>query len=462
MPVQQATHASPSGNLWNAIAFWNNFFGPAAQERKAEEQRAAERHKWASAEAERAATREPFAIKSAQQAQESGALALTEAQRREAQGEAERSGLSALTALVLPGTLERPFTPANLPAYHDLGEDRGMVDEWLKVNQVEPGQRPDVYRKFFMSQTGRPYPVPGMNVAGVQQNEKGENTAKLAPPVGPPQLVSLPGYGDVGFNLGPDFHKLESPTQKPTAEQSKASMFLENMRQSSMRLNKLEGSGPFEGQRGKFYDPSAAVPTLNLLKSKDRQQYEADAANWSMSLLRMESGGAITPAEIKTYREIYFPSLSDGPEMVKYKAGLRAQKEASIEAGFGNQPAAANGKRTAPTVPPTSAGATADNPVIPRNDAEALAAWEQGLWVSNGAGRVARKPGAPAQAAKPTAPDAALEEARRFVERTLAPRTPEQEARELEARMKALGLPQAPLVDKLKLMLHEVNSPAGR
>ena len=78
-------------------------------------------------------------------------------------------------------------------------------------------------------------------------------------------------------------------------------------------------------EQEKNYDPSSALPLLDIMKSEQRQKYEADAGVWIISVLRMESGGNITPKEQSAYENYFLPSIKDkgGVRYVGVDTGLR-------------------------------------------------------------------------------------------------------------------------------------------
>ena len=88
--------------------------------------------------------------------------------------------------------------------------------------------------------------------------------------------------------------------------------------------NRLNESDVIIGSIGsKFTGKLSQLPTLNFLKSSERQSYEQAQKNFVTAVLRRESGASISPSEFKTAKEVYFPMPGDTPEVVAQKAITR-------------------------------------------------------------------------------------------------------------------------------------------
>lgn len=72
----------------------------------------------------------------------------------------------------------------------------------------------------------------------------------------------------------------------------------------------------------------------NYLKSDDYQQAEQSGREFLASILRKDTGAAVTPDEVTLYGAIYFPRPGDGPEVLAQKKASRERAVAAIEAGM--------------------------------------------------------------------------------------------------------------------------------
>lgn len=98
------------------------------------------------------------------------------------------------------------------------------------------------------------------------------------------------------------------------ASQSSANSYANRMAEANIALTNLGN---------KFTGKLSQVPTLNFLKSSDRQVYEQAQKNFVTAVLRRESGASIAPSEFDTARDVYFPKPGDTPEVVKEKEATR-------------------------------------------------------------------------------------------------------------------------------------------
>jgi hypothetical protein len=74
------------------------------------------------------------------------------------------------------------------------------------------------------------------------------------------------------------------------------------------------------------------------MKSDNYQLAEQSGNEFLTGLLRKDSGGAITPAEVATYGAIYLPRPGDSSQVLEQKRSARNRATIAVEAGM---PAAA-------------------------------------------------------------------------------------------------------------------------
>lgn len=98
------------------------------------------------------------------------------------------------------------------------------------------------------------------------------------------------------------------------ASQSAANSYANRLNESNVVLSSLGD---------KFTGKFALTPTLNFLKTSDRQAYEQAQKNFITAVLRRESGAAIAESEFVTARDIYFPQAGDKTSTVLQKENAR-------------------------------------------------------------------------------------------------------------------------------------------
>lgn len=87
----------------------------------------------------------------------------------------------------------------------------------------------------------------------------------------------------------------------------------------------------------KFLDPSNAIPRsigMGFLQSGPAQAVDQAGDEWVNALLRPDSGAAIPPAELATYRATYVPEWGDKPEKIAQKRAARVRAAEGIRAGL--------------------------------------------------------------------------------------------------------------------------------
>lgn len=111
---------------------------------------------------------------------------------------------------------------------------------------------------------------------------------------------------------------------KLTEGESKASLYLGQMRSANDVLSRLEGQGVTAS-------PVSVNMTGNMVGNffagKEARQIAQAQNQWSESYLRAKTGAAATEGEVKLNNATYFPQPNDDAETIAQKAQARAQAE---------------------------------------------------------------------------------------------------------------------------------------
>jgi hypothetical protein len=111
-------------------------------------------------------------------------------------------------------------------------------------------------------------------------------------------------------------------SNKPaTADQEKNAGFALRMKDSNSTINVLTEQWKKLGYLGQAAQFSDRLP--NVLKSSETQQMEQAQRDFINSVLRRESGAAISPSEFDSARKQYFPQPGDGDAVLAQKAKNR-------------------------------------------------------------------------------------------------------------------------------------------
>ena len=76
--------------------------------------------------------------------------------------------------------------------------------------------------------------------------------------------------------------------------------------------------------------------TPNVMVPEYMQKREAAEVNWILAILRKESGAAIPPEEMRSYRRSYFAQPGDSPSVIDQKAQARKMAEQQLIKSAGN------------------------------------------------------------------------------------------------------------------------------
>lgn len=130
---------------------------------------------------------------------------------------------------------------------------------------------------------------------------------------------------------------------KLTEQQSKDIVYYNRGRQA------LETLGAGEVLASGYEAGKGYVPVVgNYLTSGNFQKAQQAATNFLMSILRKDTGAAITKQEEEIYGRIFLPKPGDAPETLAQKAQARAQALDAIRDGLGPAEVLAIGERFVP------------------------------------------------------------------------------------------------------------------
>ncbi|KAB0680161.1 hypothetical protein [Aureimonas leprariae] len=79
----------------------------------------------------------------------------------------------------------------------------------------------------------------------------------------------------------------------------------------------------------------SGLPFGNFFTSSDYQQADQAGREFLASVLRKDSGAAITDQEMAIYGKTYLPQPGDGAEVLQQKRAARRQALSAIETGLG-------------------------------------------------------------------------------------------------------------------------------
>lgn len=132
----------------------------------------------------------------------------------------------------------------------------------------------------------------------------------------------------------PDYAQFLNKSKPQTADQLKAEGFANRLQDANTVISQLETTG------AKLIGTISGDKNFpNAFKSPERQQLEQAERNFVNSILRRESGAAISPSEFDNATAQYFPQPGDSDEVIKQKSQnrLRAINNFQVESGKANQ-----------------------------------------------------------------------------------------------------------------------------
>lgn len=138
------------------------------------------------------------------------------------------------------------------------------------------------------------------------------------------------------------------PNAKLTEQQSKDLTYFARGNEANAQLARQgdaltsRASGERGSFRGKVDTVIRGTPLVgdsalaNQLVSTERQQAEQSGRELLASILRKDTGAAITDQEMKIYGKMYLPQTGDSDEVLNQKAEARTRALGSIRGGLGN------------------------------------------------------------------------------------------------------------------------------
>lgn len=121
--------------------------------------------------------------------------------------------------------------------------------------------------------------------------------------------------------------------KEPTQNQYGAAGYARRLEQAEQTFSELEKDPSKLTGLSAAVQGSSVFP--NMLKSDEIQNYEQAKRNFVNSVLRRESGAAISPSEFKSAEKQYFPQPGDSPKVIAQKKANRAQKLVELQGEAG-------------------------------------------------------------------------------------------------------------------------------
>lgn len=129
---------------------------------------------------------------------------------------------------------------------------------------------------------------------------------------------------------------------KTTEGERKAAGYLGMVRQANAELSRLggDGGGKFPSLNDPLFDQKITAfsgtgikddVVKNMVKDPGIRSQITAELNWGTTVLRDESGAAISAGEFAKQAHQYFPRKGDSAQVIKQKASARLQKERALE-----------------------------------------------------------------------------------------------------------------------------------
>jgi len=205
--------------------------------------------------------------------------------------------------------LERARNPQ--PDYQ-IVQDRS-TGEVIAVDRNNPLAGPQVIRKGGLSMdapTTRTIKQPDGSEVAVQWDGEKRQWVPLAAPEGGNPVQSIP---------------------KLTEQQSKDLVYYQRGASALQDLNNMENALTSATDAG-----LAQVPIVgNMLVSNEFQQADQAGRNFLASILRKDTGAAVTTSEMNEYGKIFLPRPGDSPETLAQKRAARIEALQAIRSGLG-------------------------------------------------------------------------------------------------------------------------------
>lgn len=187
----------------------------------------------------------------------------------------------------------------------------------------------------------------GQNVSVTDDQVNAEPT-RYAPPITPPTVKLFSPDGQEAGTGDPNDPEVQARiksgevrTGTPKSfnnDQNKAAGFGNTMADAEGRISGI-GDGQVGTSGFKPFDPTTAWEATkgktNLTASPKYQKYKQAALDWTLAVLRQESGANVPDAEAEKYWTNFFPQYGDSEEVIAQKAASRQSKMQGVVAASG-------------------------------------------------------------------------------------------------------------------------------
>lgn len=183
-------------------------------------------------------------------------------------------------------------------------------DEYDPLSQTSKNRQGFV--KGLLGQAGVNQGLIGDNMSS---HDIGENEKYLSPVI----------TGEYGLKKEREQAKKEKSTKVPTDSQFNAAMFGKRSEEADRIIQEI---GDYRATATGAVDAKAP----GLLMSGQAKKIDQAERNFVNSILRRESGAAISSSEFENAEKQYFPRVGDPPDVIKQKAQNRAQAILGLQA----------------------------------------------------------------------------------------------------------------------------------
>lgn len=219
-------------------------------------------------------------------------------------------------------------------------QQSNATKEWLKsqgkenlIPLVDAGQAEQAIR-MAMQNTDQPGPGDFLN-AGAGRIYDARNRQWVAPPEQPQSAAST---FDPAMP-GPMPAAPSAPAQKAPAAPKPVTL-TEGQSKDTVFATRGEGALATLSEHGKALTSlgqtsAGMIPILgNYMKTPEYQMAEQAGAEFLASILRKDTGAAVTPSEFDIYGSMYLPRPGDSPEALQQKEVARIRALEAIRAGM--------------------------------------------------------------------------------------------------------------------------------
>lgn len=239
----------------------------------------------------------------------------------------------------------KDYTPESFRAFVQSGyQNPGVLEPYRKPQGPQVGQTREVKtggKIHTYEWTGKEWKKIADAPMWKPDGDKAPKPQLYDGPNGP-VWITPPGAGGGGAVpvTGPDGQPIPAKKREQalTETQSRGTLFLGQMRAAEEAIKALEGKidpASLAGQANiamanKGSTSSFGAP-LNMLASKEAQQYNQAQEQWSEAFLRIKTGAASTKDEVIRNIRTFFPQPGDSAEVVAQKNHARAVATKQME-----------------------------------------------------------------------------------------------------------------------------------